>query len=427
MSSTDILISNAIVYTLTLIIYLIINKTFNTGVLLLSLYTFAAWSSCLFYNHPLFHYSIHNSKMTIEPFIYLYLVLMLFLYSFLKFKSNKIRSIRHPNPAKFIPVVKFLVIVQCIDILMQIPSLIDLSSHLDWNETRNIIYENETWFWFQHNSILSHLHLFVGGMFPLSMALSFYAFFVYPYKNKGWNTMFFLTTLLVRTINQILISGRGLLLLTAIYIFFLFLLFYNHLTVKDRKKLRNAFIIMTIPLALFFITVSQSRFTPELVSFYNYKYAGESFINFNGLMYNNLKGTTDGEAYFTLFTRIFHPEQVKFNVDHDKWDFIKSKTKVSGQYFYTFIGALCFEFGLIGTFLIALFLALLSHNILRKNKQITINQILFYSIGGYLFINGVFLFILQGSAGNTTLVLLILFMIYFTNGNTNKIINSPKS
>ncbi len=412
MSSSHILILNATVYTITLLIYYVKSKSFNVGTLILLLYSFTAWASVLFYNHNLFRYSIHYSKITLLPFIYLYIVLMLFFYPFLKFKSNNIKYIKPPNPNKFSVIIIGLTIVQFFDFLLQIPSINQiLHNNINWGETRSVIYENEDWFWFNKYSLLSHIHLLAGALTPLVLTLAFYSYFVLQVRNK-WNAIFFYVTILTLVINQILVAGRGMLLIRIIFLLSLVLLFRGFIPEKKLKKLKFLSIAFVVPFIFFFISVSQSRFS-EYASYMYYKYAGENYINFNGLMYHNLKGTTNGTAYFTFFTRVFNPDGINYNTSLEKWEYIQNKTNVSGQYFYTFVGAFCFEFGKVGTLLLAIISSILVGGVLSKSKQITISLILFYSTGIYILINGVFFFILQGSAGNLTIILMFILMVAF--------------
>ncbi|MDR2955365.1 MAG: oligosaccharide repeat unit polymerase [Prevotella sp.] len=418
LSSNEILLGNAIVYTLTLLIYYIKSKSFNVGVLLLSLYTAAAWASLGFFNHPWFYFSVSYSHMTIEPFIYLYIALMLFMYSFLKVKSNTISTIVQPSVSKLLPLIKVLTIILIIHtslILTTLPSLMrqDLSEIRD-----SVVYEGEQ-AWFMGYSSLNLIHLFSTGLRPFYIIFAFYTYFVSSNKNR-WYWIFFLMTIIWLIASTIFNAARGNLLLSLIFIFSLFILFHKHISEKKKKMLRNIAIISAIPFVMFFIAVSQSRFGADAITYVNYKYAGENFINFNGLMYHNLKGTTDGNAYFPLLTKIFNPADQKYVTagTTEKWTYIESETNVSGQYFYTFVGGLCFEFGKVGTFFIAILFSVLSYYILcvlRKPKEISMSQILFYAIGIYLFINGVFVFALQGSSGNLTIIFLILLMIYFRN------------
>jgi len=288
-----------------------------------------------------------------------------------------------------------------------------MNGAIDWGELKENHYNSEERFWFYKYGLLSHINLLATGMMPISLALSFYTYFVLA-PNKV-NKIFFYSTLILEILVIIVNGNRGSIIIDAAYMFSLFLVLRTFMSKKRIRVIKRLFVITLIPLSFLFIIITQSRFGSDMLVYYNVKYAGESFVNFNGLMYNRLNGTTDGRAYFTLFTRIFSPESADYETGIEKWDFIEKKTNVRGQYFYTIVGAFLFEFGKIYTMFIFLLFSLLCRNILKKNKVISLAQFLFYSVFVYLLINGVFYFKFQGSGGNVTLLSLFVFMMLFRN------------
>ncbi|WP_183308203.1 O-antigen polymerase [Dysgonomonas hofstadii] len=424
MTGNTILILNASVYTLTLLIYYIRSKSFNVGVFLLLLYSVAAWSSVLYYNHKLFIYSYSYSSITVEPFIYLYVVLMLFLYPFLKFKTNEILKIEAPNKRKMLLLIKILTILQLFIILIQLPNVADIITSANWGELRNSQYDLEYKFWFSSIPIVSRFYGLVAGILPISIVLSFYFYFIDTYKNK-WQSWFFYSTIIVVVLNQIVVAGRGSLLLFIVYIFSVFLLFYKKIPERKRKLIIKLSVVPIAIFIVFFVSVSQSRFG-DAVSFETYRYAGESMINFNGKLYYELKDSTNGNAYFVLLTNIFDRDNA-FKTVIEKWNYIENITGVDAHYFYTFIGAFLLEFGKIITFLIAIIFCIISSWVLRKNKTTTLPIILYYSIWGYMFSSGIFFFNLQNATGNFTIILLIFLMFYLKNKNAKKIYYENRS
>ena len=423
LSSNEILIGNASVYTLTLLIYYIKNKSFNVGAFLLSLYAITAWASVLFYNHKWFVGSIHDSQMTIEPFVYLYVVLMLFFYPFLKYNGNEITSIEVPNSAKFNLIVKTFTLLQIFVILILLPSVQNVINSTSLSDSRDLVY-GESILWFNNISLLNQIFNYVIGLMPISFGLSFYAFFIMPNKNH-WHRIYFFSTILLNVVNGFAIVSRSETLFLILVLACLFLLFRNFLSKEKVNKVKKWTLIIIIPFILFFIAVSQSRFG-DLTNFMLYKYAGENYINFNGLMYHNLNGTTNGEAYFPLVKR-FLGEKEHRTIAHEKWDFIETETDVPGYIFYTFAGALCFEFGKLGVFMIAVVFSLIAGRILKNTDSISITKLLFFSVCIYMLVCGIFLFKLQGLQGNLSIFFMILLMIYFKVGKSEEVIISSEN
>lgn len=415
MNSSTILLVNAFAYTLTTIFYIVKKKGVSPGIIIYCFFSYAAWNSYLFYNHPMFLYSEHNSTMSITPFVYLYVVIWLFLKPFINIQiqgnslNNTINRIDE-NLKKFCCCIFFL------DILLLIPNLISMSG--EWSDIRNAIYETTTWFWFQDNTILSHLHLLAEGLFPIVLPISL--FFLLHNSNTISKIDVFLFSLVIcdRIIASLLIAGRGPMLLTILYVFVSFIFLKDTIDDKIKRKFYFYLSLCIVPFVFFYVAVSFSRFS-DAIEFYNYKYAGECFVNFNGIMYDHLKGTTNGNAYFTLFTRIFNPNEVNFHNTIEKWEFIKKSTNVSGQYFYTFVGALCFEFGKAKTFIMAIVFYIFTMKITSK-KEISIPALMWIIVLMWMYVNGVFTLILQGSAGNLTILLSILIAYIYKNKHNYK-------
>jgi oligosaccharide repeat unit polymerase len=344
---------------------------------------------------------------------------MLFIYPFLKFKSNKIREIISLESARLSWLMKFITVVNILAILLYIPILNDITGVVDWGVEKANQYEVANRLWFHKYNLLSHINLLATGMLPITIVLSFYLYFVT--QRKRWNVALFYTTILLEVFITIAYGNRGSIVVDSCFIFCLVLLFRDYIPKGTIKKLKYAALVVAVPIVLFFITITQSRFSSDLVTSFNLRYAGENFINFNGLMYNQLNGTTNGQAYFTLFSRVFGAESVTYETPMEKWDFIERKTNVRGQYFYTIVGALCFEFGKTGTLVLAVCFTIVASIILRRNTPVSFSQILFYTIGLYLLINGVFVFKFQESTGNFTMIFLIFLMIYLNHGNKKHI------
>jgi oligosaccharide repeat unit polymerase len=190
----------------------------------------------------------------------------------------------------------------------------------------------------------------------------------------------------------------------------------NFISSPKRKLFVRSAIILLIPFLMFFNAVSTARFGDSSTDSL-YRYGGESMINFNGNLYPHLQGTTNGEAYFTLLTRIFNRDNIAYNTAEEKWDWMERKTGVRSQFFYTFVGAFLFEFGKTGTLLLAVLFFLTALYVFRVNFKTSMSQLLICSIIMYMFIGGVFVFNLQGSTGNLTIFLTIFLMLYFKKWN----------
>ena len=164
-----------------------------------------------------------------------------------------------------------------------------------------------------------------------------------------------------------------------------------------------------LALLLFFMTIS--RFGDK-AGLYFYKYAGEAMINFNGILFNHVHGTTDGMAYFWYIPQLLGFGDASFADLSDKWDFINSKTGVTGMIFYTAVGAFIIEFGKFKTLLLVGGLSWLMCRIFSQRLSARILIVLCWC--AYQLISSVYLLPIQGDGGIISLFGVILFYYVFS-------------
>ena len=189
---------------------------------------------------------------------------------------------------------------------------------------------------------------------------------------------------------------------------------------KYKRKIIIILIIVTIPIVAIFSIISRSRFG-DMASYMLYRYAGESFNNYNTEFYNKLKGNTWGDAYFTFFKKICG-EEIPFNTTMDKWAYLDNITGVDTHIFYTFIGGLNIEFGFTYTIIIGLILSYIITKLLRSYETLTLSKFIIIGMLAYVVLNGAFCFVLQGDWGNLELLFTIFFYFIFRKYNTKQYI-----
>jgi oligosaccharide repeat unit polymerase len=399
MTSNTILVINAITYSITFIYFFLKNKKINIGLSLLLLTVICSWSSVALYNNPLFPNTVHYSKMTIEPFVFLYVCLMMYFRPYLNNQENDV-IILPPSKKKKDFVISLMIIILLISILILLPQ----SNLNDLGDTRAMLSSSGIKLWFSSNWFLSKLFLLTTSIIPFIIIFSFYSAFV-EHTKKG--ILLFILLCVFLAIYGISFAERGHLMVSIIYIGFLFIFFRKTISKKMRRYFYVSSMIIVVAFVSFFILVSNSRFKEDAGFFY-IKYAGENFINFDGLLYDNLKNTTDGSTYFR-----FLKGDSEFKNPEDKWDYTERITGVRGQYFYTMVGALMFDFGKVGTFIIAMIFCIAMTSFVRKRKYLSFSDMLVYLIGLYVVVYGVFFFEFQGTSGNLTLLFIIVFSLYF--------------
>lgn len=419
MNSEQILIYNTILYLLSFLYFFIKEKyTITCKNFLFACLSIFALSSYLFYIQPGFIYTVHYSEMTIFPFIYLYAGFMLLLtpYRKLNNKAKEIILLNEQQLDKFINIVLpfILFILICFILLILQKGLVT-----DINESRNELYEEGVDYGIlQSNWIFSTILRLYNISYVSLLCLSFYCL-IFTKKNfKIW--CFIISPYVISFASAIYTSTRAQLFFIILFIIFQRLLYTSYISKKQKRVFNYITFFLGSLIGTFLIAVSLSRFK-DAASLYMYKYAGESMINFNGLLFNNIEGTTNGLAYFAYIpNKLGFIPQLPYNTLNEKWDFIENTTGVSGQFFYTIIGAFIFEIGKTGTFI----LLIIANLFLRKkfNRAQSGKKLILVSFITYQIIAGFFLFNAQGDQGNLSIILFIILYLWLKNQN-NKVIN----
>ena len=416
MNSVEVLLLNALLYTLTLF-YFYFKYKMSVGVIVWVLYTVSAWSSFLFIQQPNYASSIHASEQTLLPCIYLYIVLVLAMAPLMR--VNKIQSIDFTNYR----ILKYIIIVctaiQIMFFLLDIPAMLRViqSGSGMLKELRSTVYGgDESISLLSQNAVLNRLKNLFSGIRVLATGLSVITFFACKKDRKL--IIAFAISALLNNIRIIIVQiGRGEMIL--IFLLYVCTIYMMRDWINERAK-RKIFII-GLPIVIiggsFFWTISVSRFG-KYAGFFMYKYLGEPINNFNGLLFNNIKGMTGGRAYFATFYELFSGEKAAVNAN-EKWQLIQSMTGIRGDIFYTWVGGLVIEFGKIMSFFVAGILNRLLNRLSRIKEYYSgdLFVILFFL---NFYIRGIFNFPTQNLEGMLmilyTSVLYIVFRVRKVDG-----------
>lgn len=427
MSSVEVLLINALLYTFTLI-YVCMKYKLSVGVFVWSLYTISAWSSFLFIQQPGYSSSVHASEQTILPCFYLYFILVVSMTPLMKL--NKIENIDFFNKRLLKAIIFVATIIQIVFVIVDIPAVIKVitSGSFMLNELRSTVYGNEGISLLTKNPWLNRVTLLFSGMRVLSTGLSVITFIAYK-DNRRLINLFALSALL-NNIRMIIVQvGRG----EMVFVFLIYVctIYLMRDWLSDKKK--RAIVFYAVPIvivgAIFFWAITVSRFDKK-AAFFMYKYLGEPINNFNGILFRNIEGTTNGRAYFSLFYQYLLGETGVITAD-DKWNLILKMTSIRGDIFYTWVGGLIIEFGKI----VPLFVAIALNRVLDKLasiKKYYIGDIIVLIFFMNFYIRGIFIFPIQSFEGTLmilyTLLLYLLFRIRKNKeGNPVYIIPKPKS
>jgi len=408
MTSETVLIIQGTLYTVALF-YFLIKYKMSVGAIIWFLYTVSAWATYLFVQQPMYFKGIHNSKQTLEPCIYMFIVNLIAMYPLVKF--NHIPKIKF-NDEKIIRWFMLLCIgYQVLFLIVDLPYMIKiLTSPSDMlATTRNAGYETAVLSLVNVNVWTNKLSLLVSGVRILATGLSVYLVSSYK-KYRKLVVVFFVTTLIENVRIVVVNVGRG----EIVLLFLLYVSMFYSLRKMIDKGVYKKLLIAAIPVVsigmIFFWVITISRFGED-ATYTLYKYLGEPMNNFNGLLFNKIKGTTNGRAYFSLIYRYIFGQQDFINTT-EKWQMINSMTGINGNIFYTWIGGLIIEFGKVVPIIVAIILNRAMNRVSRL-KEYLIGDLIVVIFFVNFFIRGIFVFSTQNYEGIFMILYTILLYIVF--------------
>ena len=410
MSSETILILNAAAY-LAIFLYFLKKDRYKIGVknILFLWLTISAFSSYMFYIQPGFEYTIHYSKMTILPFVYLLPCLVALYYPVRKIKLESINKDELLLPFDKMRILMLI----CIPFLLFIffayftqamatsmSSMGDVRGALDGGKVNN------AWLSSKLAQIIDRL---ITNNIQLFCCLSFYCL-VFLKKKDFLTWLFIILPYGISLSRSIATATRATIFFMILIMIFQYMIYHQFIHERMRRLFKKIGLVLGAFLVLLLLFMSFSRFGNDAGLFF-YKYAGEAMINFNGILFNHIHSTTDGMAYFWYIPQLLGLGDSSFADLSGKWDYIDSKTGVTGMIFYTIVGAFIIEFGKIKTLFIIAGLSWLMSHIFTKRLSARILIVICWCV--YQLISSVYVLPIQGDGGVISLFGLILFYYFF--------------
>lgn len=388
--SIFITLVNALAYTF-VIPYWYKKHGISIGIFIWLLFVFSSWFTFFFIQQPLYISSIHYGRHTVIPYIYLFVVLYIFISPLCKLRPLKKKELVFEE-SKFGDYYMFLmIIIQLASIIIDVPGAIKTFSSSLYNiaATRDQAYEGVTSALSWSIPGLAQLKGWIQS--PLNVVNNglVFVFILFCKKNRFLVWLFSFVTIFQTLMNSVISVSRGELFFIFVFWFLIVLFLYNQISKKVLAYMNIILVFLLMTFVPFVITISTARFGSSS-GFFLFKYFGEAMNNFNVLLWDNINGNTWGNAYFGFLSG--H----RFENTIEKWEYIERTTKVSGQYFYTFVGGFVLEFGKILPVLIAImFNRIISKLIIRRrnmNMGVFVLSIIFFDF----YLKGAFIFSWQG-------------------------------
>lgn len=406
--STIYLIINVAVY-LAFLIYISKNvfRGFSATSFVVGWYLFSAVSSVLFYTHPLTPSTPYFNPIEWQGLIYFTGLTFCLLWPIYKFEKDSYTLEHAIDDSTMVKVMKILLVLQVIVMIFYMSDFLRLVD-TDFGDVRDAATQGDESTLTKKNPLIAWCLTFNLALRNIITIIAFYAM-VYVQSNRKFVTFFFVFSVAMPFFLSVLFVMRSYMVFQILLVFFLFILFHDKFSATFKKRVYiagGAFLFLVIT---FMGSVSDNRFG-DMVTWFYYKYAGETFVNFGGQMWPDLKDCTGGTVYFQWIGKLFGVDFDKMSLS-DKWQYMNGITGIDTHIFYGFIGGLVMEFHFLPTAIIVIILSLIfkkfiSHGTLRLSNLLLIGE-----LANILF-TGSFLFAYQGLWGNFEIIFVIFGYLY---------------
>lgn len=425
----NIVILNGIAYILSFFLYQRKKGIVDVGTFIYALFAFSALGSVWYYS--LEYVDQYYPNITFLPFLYLWILINVCLYPMYRSNFEKIHCIDSEGIGA---ILDFLSIYLITFSLLPLISLVLKFSISDMvGDTLGEMYEvggDKAEYYFSGISKISFALIRRFG--DLAIVLFFYQ--ISKKRRNRWlvlglllsNAFFFLFSL---------VSGSRGGMLATLFVFIALGLFLKKCFDESIfLKLKKMAITITIIIGIMIAMISISRFNYSVaeksstatLDRWISQYIGEGYIRFNDDLWNVDKRMHGSQNFYYFKTLVGKGSVRDYPTEMRMYE---TKLGVPVTVFYTFIGDLYLDFGLLGTCFCTILFALSFSIILHsKSGRINISQLMLLSICMHMLSFG-FAANLYRSAyiQRDTMILIILAIILYFIQKTNKyLINKRK-
>ena len=386
------------VYLLAWVVTFIIYKKrhpFNAGCGLICLYLLYATTSLLLYNTVSVYDYEKRWSLSMLPFIYLYLSLLIFSLPVLKLNTTCSTTIIAPNNR----IINTLAIIIVLASLLSVRNIIDeLSKNIyllfiDTSAGQETYMNSAANAADKGKSISNIFSIIFNAFTDFGVFLLFYFCTIKRCKFNNILIIGLITALILGVLTSLASGSRGAFVNKTILVVNTYLLFSRFLNSEIKRKLKSIGLILIALLFSVFLAITNSRFgavkgRSNTASIFDY--SGQANLNFGTYAFNN-GGLRYGDRTIPLVKKILGFNDVPDNYVERRNKY--QNLKINDEVFVTYIGDIVFDFGSIGGILLISFV---SYLFLKLTKPIN-GKILFHrfillhlilsicSQGGFLF------------------------------------------
>lgn len=346
-----LVISYFLLWTAVFIVYQRRNRQLDAGSAIIGSYACYAFFSILTLNRPIFLWEYYDyNHLTLFPFIYLFVMLIIALLPTIRFHLNPPRQIEEPNSLIFYLVA----IVSILSALALLPNiltnfsdgLLKLVTDMDAGKDA---YQEQLENASDSGVGISNLFAIV---FNALSEISIFTFFYFLSKKKNiWLVSGLGIAMAVSVLQPIMQGQRSLVIYTVFTVIVGYFFFKQFLSDTIRKVVRIIGIVAGVMVMVPIIAITISRFSQykqSTVTDYVNWYVGQGNIYFNNYALDN-NGIRYGDRTFNLVKRVISSD-ASANYVERRATF--SNLYINDDIFTTFVGDFTIDFGPVFAFLI---------------------------------------------------------------------------
>lgn len=348
------------------------------------------------------------SNLTIEPFIYLMICLLLSLFPIIRYDASAYSQILATNEQEKLLYKASVFILLC-SIEPFLENILYLPNSLGRTENLALQYGNRQ----EYLSWLGgKLQLLCGYCSLISPVLLFY--YINNYKEKKWIIYGLILNVLNSCIHSFNLGGRSGLVQTFFYLFIVYLIMERYIKYDIKKTVRRIGVIIISFMIVLTSIITIARFNSskdnpvENVWVWASLYAGEGPINFNSRMWH-IKGSTNGDNTFVALRYLLGLTTTS-SVE-DNWE-INEKLGIAGNVFYTYIGFIYADYHKVGTIFFLFIIAIIMNRYcIPKRNIIQIQHVIGICIWAKALFSGMTFYCYMNFRSNFILLYTIIFCL----------------
>ena len=401
-------------WVISFIVYHYRNRHIDGGSAVMASYIVYCFFSFITLNDEFFDDTYEH--LSLFPFIYLYVMLMLALSPAIKLHRSPVIIIKDPHSKALL--IPCYIAILCI--CVQIPSILSnfnsnfVSILTDSDAGKDAYleaFENSK----SAGSAIRNLPaVLYNTLFDCSV---FIFFFLLTRKDKNIIFLIFLfLAIIIGMIIPVMDGQRGSVIKCGLTILAGYMLFRQFISIKIDRIIKISGIIITAIVAIPIIAITISRFSDRKngtdTSGYVYWYIGQANIYFNNYALD-AGGTRNGDRTFNMVKRLLSSDTPKnYTERREKY----KKLKIDDDFYTTFVGDFVLDFGPLGAFII--FVAFNSWAIIQIRPRcgiIKLHQLLLVYFALCVSLQGGMTLFMYSDTGNLSLGAMMLLYIWLRN------------